>query len=65
MRWRPAAVVASSPWPVTEIVTDSENGRLLDFLDRPGVISMIEELLEDPAQRDRLGRAARETVVAR
>lgn len=59
------AVVASSTAPVTEVVTDRENGRLVDFFDGPGMVSLIEELLEDPGQRARLGEGARDTAVAR
>src|SRR5262249_43805325 len=38
---------------------DGENCRLVDRLDQMG--NVIKELLNDPAQRERLGRAARRT----
>lgn len=59
------AIVASDVAPVREVMTDGETGRLVDFFDRGALVERICELLDDPAQRQRLGRAARELVVER
>lgn len=53
------AVVASDTAPVREAVRHDETGRLVPFFDIPGLVSEICRLLDDPAARDRLGRAAR------
>lgn len=58
------AIVASSTAPVREVVVDKENGRLCEFFDVSGLGAVIEELLDDPSERARLGEAARATVVA-
>ncbi len=58
------AIVASATEPVLEILADGENGRLFDFFDRDGLSALVEELLDDPAQRARLGEEARASVVA-
>ena len=57
------AIVASSTGPVTEVIRDGENGRLGGFFDHKGMISLIEELLDDAPQRARLGDAARATII--
>ena len=60
-----AAVVASDTAPVREVIEDGETGRLVDFFDAGRIVETVCELLEDPAQRQRLGRAARELIVER
>lgn len=50
---------------VTEVITDGENGRLFSFFDRTRLVDLVEDVLEDGAQRARLGQAARETVIDR
>jgi len=59
------AVVASDTGPVTEVVTDGENGRLFPFFDCAQLAARVEELADDLGQRRRLGRAARDTIVTR
>ncbi len=59
------AIVASDTSPVTEVIVDGDNGRLFPFFDKDRLTGLVEELLEDSAQRERLGRAARETVLER
>jgi glycosyltransferase involved in cell wall biosynthesis len=59
------AIVASDTPPVAEVIVDGENGRLFPFFDKDRLTELIEELLEEPGQRERLGRAARGTVLER
>lgn len=58
-----AAIVASDTAPVREVVTDRETGRLVDFFSVAALTETVCELLDDPAQRARLGRNARQTAV--
>jgi glycosyltransferase involved in cell wall biosynthesis len=60
-----AAIVASDTAPVREVITDGETGRLVDFFSGTALNDAICELLDDPLQRARLGRAARELAVDR
>lgn len=57
-----ACVLASDTAPVREVVTEGETGRLVDFFDRDLLLQRLLELLDDPAQRQRLGAAARHHV---
>ena len=57
------AIVASDVAPVREVMTDGESGRLVGFFDGTALVERICELLDDPVQRARLGRAARQRVV--
>lgn len=59
------AIVGSDTEPVREVITDGETGRLVNFFDQAGLVERICELLDDPAQRARLGRRARELAVDR
>lgn len=59
------AIVASDTEPVREVITDGETGRLVNFFDRTALVERICELLDDPAQRARLGARARELAVTR
>ncbi len=59
------AIVASDTEPVREVITEGETGRLVDFFSSTVLVDRICELLDDPAQRARLGRNARERVVQR
>ena len=56
-------VVASRLSGIPEIVEDGVNGRLFPAGDAVALADALAELAHDPAQRDRLGRAARETAV--
>ncbi|UYV39644.1 glycosyltransferase family 4 protein [Rhodobacteraceae bacterium D3-12] len=58
------AIVASSTDPVRELVTHGETGRLVDFFDGDALVDETCALLDDPDERARLGKAAREHVVA-
>jgi glycosyltransferase involved in cell wall biosynthesis len=57
------AIVASDTEPVREAITNNETGRLVDFFDKQNLIAQIVNLLEDPAERYRLGAAAREFAI--
>lgn len=57
------AIVASDTAPLREAIVDGETGRLVDFFDPAALASRVIELLNDPAQRARLGAAARDFAV--
>lgn len=54
-----AAVVASDTAPVKEVIRHGETGRLVDFFDGEALVAEVCGLLDDPAARAGLGRAAR------
>lgn len=56
------AIVASDTAPVREVLQEQDNGRLVDFFDHAALIDRVCELLDDPAQRTRLGAQARASV---
>lgn len=56
-------MVGSATDPVLEVLRDGENGRTVGFFDRTALVETLCELLDDPAQRERLSRRARETVL--
>ena len=55
-------MVASSTPPVKEVMEDGVNGLLADFRSPRHIARRIEEMLNDRAMAERLGKAARETV---
>lgn len=55
-------VVASDTGPVREIITDGENGRLVDFFDHCKFADVTCEVLDDPARFAILGEAAKQRV---
>jgi len=57
------AIVASDTAPLREAIVEGETGRLVDFFDPAALASRVIELLNDPAQRARLGAAARDFAV--
>ena len=56
------AVVATPVGGVLDVVKDSENGLIVPANDAESLSSAILKLLEDQPLRNRLGRAARETI---
>jgi glycosyltransferase involved in cell wall biosynthesis len=58
------AIVASDTAPVKEVITHNETGRLVNFFNKENLIAQIVELLQDEAERERLGKAARAFAVA-
>lgn len=59
------AVVASDTAPVREVLTDGESARLVGFFDGEALSDAVCGLLDDRAERARLGANARATVVSR
>ncbi|MBB4155135.1 glycosyltransferase involved in cell wall biosynthesis [Sphingomonas jinjuensis] len=59
------AILGSDTAPVREFISDGKTGRLVDFFDHAGLADRAVELLGDPAQRARLGAAARARVIER
>lgn len=55
-------LVASKTPPVEEVVTDGENGLLVNFRSPEHIAFRIGEALDDPELRKRLGEAARRTA---
>lgn len=60
-----AAVVASRTPPVTEVITDNENGFLFDFFDVDALVQRIVEAASNSNSVRRCRRAARNTAVER
>ncbi len=60
-----AVVVASRTSPVTEVIDDGVNGRLVDFFDIAGWSRTLSDCLARPDAYVPLGIAARQTVVDR
>jgi glycosyltransferase involved in cell wall biosynthesis len=58
-------VVGSANEPVTEVITDGQNGRLVGFNEPDSLVRVMCELLDDPDQAKRLGDAARQTIISR
>lgn len=60
-----AAIVASDTAPVREAITHGDTGLLVDFFDGAALVEQVCRLMDDPALRARLGKAARAHVTAR
>ena len=58
------AVIASDTPPVTEVIKDGVNGKLVPFFDLNGWVNGIDEMLENHALRTELGRNARQTIIS-
>jgi glycosyltransferase involved in cell wall biosynthesis len=58
------AIVASDTLPLHEAITHNETGRLVSFFDPAALANDICALLEDPAERLRLGQNARNFALA-
>lgn len=59
------AMVGSSNAPVNEAIEHDVNGRLVNFFDAEGLVREVQDLLADRNEAERLGLAARETVLSR
>lgn len=57
------AMVGSKTPPVEEVIEEGKNGLLANFRSPQHVAMRIEELLDHPKLREKLGRAARQTVL--
>jgi glycosyltransferase involved in cell wall biosynthesis len=53
------AIIASDTQPLHEAIKHDETGRLVNFFDVPGLADEVCALLDDPAERHRLGANAR------
>lgn len=53
------AIVASDTQPLHEAIRHGETGRLVNFFDVPALVAQVCDLLDDPAERQRLGANAR------
>ena len=60
-----SAIVASDTAPVREVMTEDENGRMVDFFDKAALVDKVCDLLDDPEARARLGANARAFVQER
>jgi glycosyltransferase involved in cell wall biosynthesis len=58
-------VVGSNTAPVTEVIVDGANGRLVGFFDRDALVATVSAALRDPPAGRALREAARETIVQR
>lgn len=58
-----ACVVASEGPSVEEVVTDGQTGALVPFFGGDALVARVSALLDDPAERARLGQAARAQMV--
>jgi len=58
------AIVATPAGGIPDALRDGQNGRLVPIGDAHALAGAILALLADPAERARLGSAARETVLA-
>lgn len=57
------AIVASNTEPVREAITHNETGRLVDFFNTGDLAAQVVDLLQNPQERQRLGKAARKFAV--
>jgi glycosyltransferase involved in cell wall biosynthesis len=57
------AIVASDTQPLREAISHGETGRLVDFFDGVGLVDEVVSLLDDPGERQRLGRNARQFAI--
>ncbi|MCP9839603.1 glycosyltransferase [Synechococcus sp. J7-Johnson] len=60
-----AVVVASNTEPVREVIRDGENGLLVSLNNPARIAERISEVLRNPQEHQRLGVAARQTVLER
>jgi glycosyltransferase involved in cell wall biosynthesis len=60
-----ALVVGSRTGPVEEVISDGENGVLVDFFDSQALAVKTAEVLASPERFDSMRRAARRTVLER
>lgn len=56
------AIVASSTEPVREVMTEGENGWMVDFFDRDALVERVCALLDDEEARVHLGETSRRFV---
>ena len=54
------AIVASDTEPLKEAIVDNETGLLIDFFNPKALVKSVVKLLENPSERQRLGKNARQ-----
>ena len=59
------AVVGSKTPPVQEVISDGENGLLVDFFSPKELADRVESVLDDPTHRQDLRTNARQTIIDR
>jgi glycosyltransferase involved in cell wall biosynthesis len=59
------AVIATPVGGALDVIEDSKNGRMVPVNDVQALTTILQELLSDRLQRDRLGASARQTVQSR
>ncbi len=59
------AVIATPVGGALDVIEDSKNGRMVPVNDVQSLTAILQELLSDRSQRDRLGASARQTVQTR
>lgn len=57
------AIVASNTEPVREAIIDGQTGKLVDFFNHSELADSVISLLQNPAERSKLGVAARQHVI--
>ena len=61
-----ALTVVSTAYPgVEELITDGHDGRVTPLRDAPAMAATLRQLIDDPAERSRLGSNAQETIETR
>jgi glycosyltransferase involved in cell wall biosynthesis len=60
-----APIVANDVAPVTEVLVDGQNGLLVDFFDKDGLVDRVCTVLDDKELAARMGKAARELAVSK
>ena len=60
-----ALVVGSATPPVKEVISDGDNGLLVDFFDQQGLVETVSQALNNPERFSQIRKAARISVVNR
>lgn len=58
-----ALIVGSSTEPVQELITDGENGLLVDFWDNDALVDRVVSVLENPGEFEHMKQSARNRIV--
>jgi glycosyltransferase involved in cell wall biosynthesis len=58
-----AAIVASDTGPLREVISHGKTGRLVGFFDQKGMVEQVNDLLDRPEERAKLGQAARALIL--
>jgi glycosyltransferase involved in cell wall biosynthesis len=58
-----ASIVASNTPPVSEVITDGEDGRLVDFFSTSGIVEAVNEVLDSGKLRQKFSEAARAKAI--